>query len=83
MLSSCHHLLHYLPRGSDSFDDGETYDDPGHEERQGHFDIEAAALCNGAGGVKSLTIPEVGCGRAFVTLRLHNYVCCREKKIKL
>lgn len=77
------HPLHYLPRGGDSFDDGEADDDPGHKQRQSHFDVEAAALCDGAGGVQSLTIPEIGCGRAFVTLRLHNCVCCRQKDMEL
>lgn len=56
------HTLHYLPGGGDPFDDGEADDNPGYEERQGHFDVEAAALSDGAGGVQSLAIPEVGCG---------------------
>lgn len=78
-----HHVFHYLPGGGDSFDDSEADDDPGHQQRQSHFDVEAAALCNGAGGVESLTIPEIGCSRAFVTLRLHNCVFCRQKEMAL
>lgn len=62
----------YLPRGGDAFDDGEADDDPGHQQRQGHLHIEAAALCDGAGGVQGLTVPEIRGGRAFVTLRLHD-----------
>lgn len=71
-------LPSHLPRRGDPFDDSEADDDPGHQQRQRHLDVEAAALCNGAGGVQSLTIPEIGCGRAFVTLRLHDCVVRRE-----
>lgn len=49
-----------LPRGSDSSNDGEADNDPGYQQRQGHFDVEAAALCDGAGRVQSLPVPEIG-----------------------
>lgn len=81
-----HHViqtLYYLPRGGDSSDDGEADDDPGHQQRQSHFDVEAAALRDGAGGVQGLPVPEVGRSRAFVTLRLHNCVFCRQKETEL
>lgn len=55
-------LLTNLPRRGDSFDDGEADDDPGHQQRQGHFDVEAAALSNGAGCVQCLPVPEIGRG---------------------
>lgn len=74
------HPLHYLPGGGDPSDDGEADDDPGHEQREGHFDVEAAALCDGAGGVQSLTVPEISRSRAFVTLWLHNCMFCRQKR---
>lgn len=62
----------YLPRGGDALDDGEAHDDPGHQQRQGHLYVEAAALCDGAGGVQGLTVPEIGGGRAFFALWLHD-----------
>lgn len=70
--------LPYLPRGGDALDDSEADNDPGHQQRQGHFDVEAAALCDGAGGVESLSIPEVGGGRALVTFGLHD--CVRQQR---
>lgn len=50
----------HLPGRCDPFNDGQADDDPGHQERQGHLDVEASALCDGAGDVQSLTVPEVG-----------------------
>lgn len=64
--------LVHLPGGGDPLDDGEADDDPGHQQRQGHFDIEAAALCDGAGRVQRLPVPEIGGGRALLALRLHD-----------
>lgn len=64
--------LVHLPRGGDPLDDGEADDDPGHQQRQGHFDIEAAALCDGAGRVQRLPVPEIGGGRALLALWLHD-----------
>lgn len=65
-------MVSHLPRGSDSFNDGEADNDPGYQQRQGHFDVEAAALRDGAGRVQGLPVPEICRGRAFVAFWLHN-----------
>ncbi|KAK6321399.1 hypothetical protein J4Q44_G00083750 [Coregonus suidteri] len=42
----------YLPGGRDTSDDSQADDDPGHQQRQGHLDVQAAAICDGAGGIQ-------------------------------
>ena len=67
----------YLPRGLDTLDDGQANDDPGAQQGQGHPPVEAARVVDTAGDVQRLPVPEVGGGRALLTLWLHHY---RRKK---
>jgi len=62
----------YLPRGLDALDDGHADDDPGAQQGQGHLPVEAACVVDAAGDVQRLPVPEVGRGRALLTLRLHH-----------
>lgn len=71
----------HLSRGGYPFNDGEADDNPGHQQGQGHFHIQPAALRYSAGRVQSLTVPEVGRSRAFLALRL--YDLNQRKKLEL
>ena len=62
----------YLPRGLDALNDGHADDDPGAQQGQGHPPVEAARVVDAAGDVEGLPVPEVGGGRALLTLWLHD-----------
>lgn len=62
----------YLPRGLDALDDGQTDQDPGHQQAQGHLPVQPAAVVDAAGDVESLSVPEVSGGRTLLALWLHN-----------
>lgn len=63
----------YLPRGLDALDNRQADQDPSHQQGQGHLQVQAACVIDGAGDVESLAVPEVSGGRAFLTLRHHDY----------